>query len=292
VVAGFVLTAVVIAVVVYRGSPIAWFKGLDSVLGHNDSGHLAFLMGAWRREGWWYYFPAVLAMKSPLPLLGLALGGMALTIVTLARRLDWTRLMLVVWPLLWLGVAMTGSINIGIRHILPCYVFLFVFAGGAASVLAGRRGTRAVLAGLLIWHWASVPRLGPNYLAYFNELVGGPRNGMRYLVDSNLDWGQELIDLKKWMDRNGVGEILLNATWAPAPELYGINAITLADARPTPEAPAYLGIGATDQARYLFGEEARAHGMRAFLEDAQAVDTLGYSLVIYRVTQPLPPGYP
>ena len=96
---------------------------------------------------------------------------------------------------------MTQTINIGHRHLLPVYPFVLVIAGRIAALAFGPRARYAplrVAVGLLcLWQAVATARAFPHYLAYFNELVGGPKNGWKYLVDSNLDWGQELPGLRE-----------------------------------------------------------------------------------------------
>jgi hypothetical protein len=106
---------------------------------------------------------------------------------------------------------MTQNINIGHRHVLALYPFLFVAASRVATLAweARARWGRAALAVLVFWYAASVLRVHPNYLAYFNEAAGGPSQGWRWLVDSNVDWGQDLPGLKGYMDRSGIPRVTL-----------------------------------------------------------------------------------
>ena len=103
-------------------------------------------------------------------------------------------------PLLYFVFSMTSGINIGMRHILPVYPFLYV---GTAAWLATRANWRAgvcALAALVALQMAECARITPDYLAFFNELVGGPGRGPEYLVDSNIDWGQDVKKLGLWLD--------------------------------------------------------------------------------------------
>jgi hypothetical protein len=150
------------------------------------------------------YFPAVIAIKSTLPFLIfmlLAIGAMV------ARRFSRWReiLFLTIPPAIYLLVAMSSQMNIGVRHILPMYPFLYVLAAGATKTLIGvdRRWICAV-AGLLIWQAVSVVRVFPVYMAYGNELWGGPSSVHKYLSDSNVDWAQQLIATKKYLDARGI----------------------------------------------------------------------------------------
>jgi 4-amino-4-deoxy-L-arabinose transferase-like glycosyltransferase len=274
--------------VFYRGQ-IAWyFRGLGMVLEHNKSGHLAYLMGEWSTRGWWYYFPIAMAVKTPVPLLLLAIAGIAY----IARRLPGAQgiqgTMFVIAFGIWLAGAIASSVNIGIRHILPAYVFLFVFAGATVRSWAGNRAGRIALGGLLVWAVVSAVRTYPDYIAYFNEPAGGPAGGARYLVASNLDWGQELISLKRYMDEEGIQEIAIHTIGAPVPDIYGIKKVRIEDTAPAPDKPVYFAMGATYASRLLHIDPAAREETASFLSDSEEMTTLGHSLTVYRVTRPFP----
>ncbi|HEX2123236.1 MAG TPA: phospholipid carrier-dependent glycosyltransferase [Thermoanaerobaculia bacterium] len=162
--------------------------GFAQVRLHDRGGHTAFLLGETSRTGWWYYFPVVFFYKTPLPLLILFAWG------------AWHRraLELVLIALAIMVMAMTASLNIGLRHILPIYApVAIVAAHGAAEIW--RRGRdlfpRAALGALLAWMFAGVAVQHPDYLAWFNELAHP--NPARIAVDSNLDWGQDVLRLAR-----------------------------------------------------------------------------------------------
>ena len=151
-----------------------------------------------------YYFPAAFVVKSTLGfMLLLVLAGYAV----LSRKLEGRRKLtfLILPPVLYLVIAMFTGLNIGARHILPMYPFLAVLIGGAVvSLINARRVWMYVVVALLAWHAVSSIRSAPVYLAYSNEAWGGPSQTYRYLTDSNVDWGQQLISVKEYVDRNGI----------------------------------------------------------------------------------------
>jgi len=229
----------------HRLLPEAFLQGHAHVLKHSQL-RAAFLNGQYSVRGWWSFFPYAFLVKTQLSLLAI----LALAVIAAAMswrragRLQGTPLTVSVWrgfyrtcPLWALLVvywtfAVTSKLNIGHRHILPIYPPMFVLAGAAAGWLATptRRGiAMALLSVATIAYAAESLAAWPHYLAYFNQLVGGPRNGYRHLVDSSLDWGQDVPGLKDWLDRNG----LSNQTHTPVylayfgngnPTYYGINA--------------------------------------------------------------------
>jgi hypothetical protein len=182
-----------------------------------------FLLGRLSDRGFWYYFPVTFALKTPLALIALLL----LSLATRRQHPAPLRAELFLWTpvVLYFGLACTLGLNIGHRHLLPIYPFLFVIAGRCAAHAVVRVPAILSSAAVLLlagWYGASVWRVHPDYLAYFNELAGGPEGGYRYLVDSNLDWGQDLKGLKAWMDRNGVARVKLSYFGTGDPEYYGI----------------------------------------------------------------------
>ena len=166
--------------------------------------YTSYVLGKIYAHGVWFYFPIAFLIKSTIGFMALLL----LTLVAIAtRRLNRWRenLFLVVPPVFYLIVAFAVGMNIGVRHILPVYVFLAVLIGGGASALIqrNRKWARLVIA-LLLLHAFSSLRTFPVYLAYSNELWGGPSNTYKYLTDSNVDWAQQLKATKQYLDQRGV----------------------------------------------------------------------------------------
>jgi hypothetical protein len=127
------------------------------------------------------------------------------------------------------ATSLTSHLNIGHRHILPTYPVLFIAAGWLGRWLDPRRPVLAVcIASAVLWHAAESVRARPHYLAYFNAIAGGPQNGWRHLVDSSLDWGQDLPGLKRWLDANAHGERVFLAYFGTGDPAYeGIRATAL-----------------------------------------------------------------
>lgn len=164
-----------------------FFAGAQAVAEHSRAGHPAVLLGHYTDRGWWSYFPLVLFYKTPLPFLLLALVG---TVLMLRRG---HREALAPWAMLL--PAMTSSINIGVRHILPIYPLLAIAAAFAVSELwQQHRRARVPIAALLAWLFIGTALAHPDYLAWFNETAG--RHPERVALDSNLDWGQDLLRLR------------------------------------------------------------------------------------------------
>ena len=275
-----------------RGSgilPEAWVWGFLHFLVHTE-GRPAFLFGQYSESGWWWYFPATFLLKTPLPLLlCFAAGTLTARRTSADRRVEG----LVFLPLLlFFALSMTQTINIGHRHLLPVYPFVLVIAGRIAALAFGPRARYAPLrvgVGLLcLWQAGATARSFPHYLAYFNELVGGPKNGWKYLVDSNLDWGQELPGLRKWMARRGVARVKLAYFGTADVEYYDVAADRLPGYQPPPPSASVRDVRPGDvvvvSATLLQGlyvdEPTRALMER--LKKLPPVTVIGHSLFVYR----------
>jgi 4-amino-4-deoxy-L-arabinose transferase-like glycosyltransferase len=180
--------------------PAAWWnfaEGIMALKAHNDTGHLSFLLGDAKLGGWWYFYLVALAVKTPLPLLLSGVVGLCLLARDGLREASTWRMAPVVLFVTLLGFASLFSrINIGIRHVLILYPFL---ALGGAYALAGAarawpRAGSAVAALLVAWQVGALAMVYPDYLPYFNETVSHPEH---VLVDSDLDWGQDLRRLER-----------------------------------------------------------------------------------------------
>ena len=166
--------------------------------------YTSYVLGKIYAHGVWFYFPIAFLIKSTIGFMALLLLA-AIAIAT--RRLNYWReiLFLVVPPVFYLGVALVVGMNIGVRHILPVYVFLSVLIAGAAwSLIRHNRKWSYLVVALLLIHAVSSLRTFPTYLAYANEFWGGPSNTYKYLTDSNVDWAQQLKATKQYLDQRGV----------------------------------------------------------------------------------------
>lgn len=161
---------------------------------------VAYLCGRYSNAGWWYYFPAAIAFKTPIPTL-------ILLIVGLSRCVSKESALFLLMPVsALLGLAMISSVNIGLRHVLPIYPFLFLIAGKGVSFLFSKgRSARMVLVLLGGAYLSQAILIPPHHLSYFNCAVGGPENGRNFLIDSNLDWGQNDHFLRRFLQKQPPG---------------------------------------------------------------------------------------
>jgi 4-amino-4-deoxy-L-arabinose transferase-like glycosyltransferase len=186
--------------------------------------YTSYVLGKVYAHGVWFYFPVAFLIKSTIGVLALFLLSVG---VIAARRLNRRReiLFLVVPVNFYLLVALTVGMNIGVRHILVVYVFLYVLIGGASWALIRQSRKWAYAVGVfLLVHAASSMLAFPNYLPYANELWGGPSQTYKYLTDSNADWGQQLKSVKQYLDQREVKEcwFVYFAAGVVEPSYYGI----------------------------------------------------------------------
>jgi tetratricopeptide (TPR) repeat protein len=164
----------------------------------------SYLLGTIYPHPVWFYFPIAILIKSSLTFLVL-LGVTVWAIVTGRLRARREILYMGVPAAVYMAFAMAGGMNIGVRHVLPVYIFLSVAIAGAAWKLIqrDRRWLYPVVA-LLVFQAASVLHAFPAYMSYANEAVGGPSNVHNLLSDSSSDWGQQMKSVKRYLAANGI----------------------------------------------------------------------------------------
>ncbi len=240
-----------------------YFRGLKTVK-EQAGEHRAYLLGRADAtgKGWWYYFPVAIATKTPIAELVILLGMLVLLALPHIRdRLAWPRadaycLLLPAGLYFFASLGILGiSLNLGIRHILPIYPFLYVLAGGWAALRIPVRVLAPALAVLGVFQLTSILFAYPDFLAYFNEAAGGPGNGYRILADSNYDWGQDLGVLARLQRRDArFNNLAFSYFGTTPPEAYGISYRPLAGFGLMHKAPrpdfstgaGYLAISATE----------------------------------------------
>lgn len=205
--------------------PRRMVMGFDTQKYEADLPDAAYMLGEQYSEARWSYYPLVLACKMPLATWAIIL----LTIWTLFRR----RLAADEWPLIItiatyiLGMIILADINLGLRYILPILPPLFILVGRVIpNATSFRDGVRAgswvgwlLLAVLAVESLAVAPR----FLTFFNAACGGAWRAQFILNDSNIGWGQELLDLRDWMKRDNVKRIGLAYFGRVDPRVYGIE---------------------------------------------------------------------
>jgi hypothetical protein len=252
-----------------------------------------FVLGKVHAHGVWWYFPLVIAVKTTLALLALV----ALTLFAIATgklRKGRELVYLLVPATFYLMVAIAAGMDIGARHILPMDVLLFVLAGGGVAALAAQgQNWKWLTLGLLAAHAVSSLSVFPNYIAYANEAWGGPNNVHNLFSDANVDWAQQLIQVKAWQDRHPGEECWFAYFAYPEinPETYGITCHHLPNADSgwlggadpiTPTVTGSVLISAGD----LSGCEAPTGRVNPYVpfQSMKPAETIDYGVFVYRGT--------
>ncbi len=278
---------------------------------HVFRGNCSYLLGETYLGGKLAYFPVTFALKTPLPF-------MLLLFVTafwgMWRRPHrwWRELLLASLPVTYALISLFNEINLGYRHLLPILPFAYLSIARLARPPkraqagpeggGGWRGRKvsikvsiwgAALALLLLWQAVGTLRVWPFHLTYFNEIVGGPRNGWRYLSDSNVDWGQGLKALDDYLERQEIPDPKLSSfTHFIRPALYGIDATPLppmTDAPPVlparfnPSPGTYILSASTLRGMQLVDIE-----MYNWFWHREPEDVVANAMLVYRVPTPDP----
>jgi len=259
-----------------------YYEGIEFQVDKSRVGQAVFLMGQHSDHGWWYFYPLVFLIKTPIAVTVLFVSAIAMMIAR-KRQLEFDFLFLLAPVVLTILFFTASGGAIGVRYLLPVYPFIFVIVG---SLCAQGAGIRLYAYFLTVWCVAAVLHVSPHYLAYINEAAGGPANGYKYLVDSNLDWGQDLTGLKRFMDINGIKRISLSYFGADSPQRYGINYDWLPSHylyNPEPEKrfsilpDQLVAISVTNlQGVYLDSKEEYV-----WLRSYEPVAKIGYSIFVY-----------
>ena len=209
--------------------PYEYISGFDSQLAISAGHHpfyASYLMGEHSLTGWWYYYIIAFIIKNPLSLLMMLMLTIFVWVKGKTDRPDLETSLCIWIPIIGFFVYFSffTHIQIGIRFLLPVFPLLFLAAGYLFHTpLMKGKGARVVMGVVAVGYLISAIYIFPNYLSYFNLASGGPSHGHHWLIDSNLDWGQDLPGLKEYMERNGIEKIKLGYFGRVDPGIYGIN---------------------------------------------------------------------
>lgn len=201
------------------------FSGI--IIQLSRGGTPAYLFGHISQTGWWYYLPVAFIIKTPIAIL------VILAILIIKSRISNYKkyYILVLFPVVLFLASLLGHIDIGLRYLLPIYPFIFLAMSSiATNLLLKKLYFKIIFALLCLWYLVSFTTITPHQLTYFNEFVGGPKNGAKFLVDSNIDWGQDLKRLKTYLTKNNISTpIYLSYFGTADPSYYQINSQKITD---------------------------------------------------------------
>jgi hypothetical protein len=248
--------------------------GVRDLYRHNALGIDSYLLGQWSQSGWWYFFPVVLAVKTPIGLLLLAMCGWA-AVVGRFRKASWQQVLTAIFPMVIVLVCILGRIDLGVRHILPVYPLLAILAGHAVTVLFRHSRPAAAAATLLIvWVVVDSWRAHPDYMAHFNEFGGSHPEAI--LCESDLDWGQDLHRLQQRLKARDIqefsiayfGTALLHKAGLPHYELLS----------PTEPSRGYVAVSL-----HHLNIDYKKNGSFAWLKSYTPVERIGKSIDLFYI---------
>jgi 4-amino-4-deoxy-L-arabinose transferase-like glycosyltransferase len=268
------LAAVVVIGLLYHGELYRYRDLVRLSLDHARGGQLAYLFGSTFKHGRWYFYPAVAVVKTPVGVFLL----MAVAVVAILRRkgLAADSRVVPITAAVYAASVVLSPIDLGIRVLLPLYPLLYIFL--------------ALNLPLLQWRWLVVAPLAlviaeslmvyPNYLAFFNAFVGGPAQGPRFLLDSNIDWGQDTKKLKEYMQVHDMPAVCTAYFGMAYPAYYGIAEIPwvgYVNADNVKELNCVLAVSVT----WLYGGPAIAGPTWGWLRSQPPTARVGYSIYVY-----------
>jgi 4-amino-4-deoxy-L-arabinose transferase-like glycosyltransferase len=263
------------------------FDGVRAVAQHNAEGHASYLLGEVKNTGWWYFFPLLLLVKLPIAVLVLLAAGLFSVILRRGRgRISRAAQG---WPL-WIALALPGSIlavaipsriNLGTRHIMPMFPFLAVIAAaGLIALLQWRRSApwpRWAAAAMVAYLCISSMAAHPDYLAYFNAFAGSRPE--RIVVDSELDWGQDVKRLAKRLNELNANTVAFTAPYRSEPAEMGMPRMTQSDYRKP--APGWNAVAVSEWKLYRMGLRFSKPGEHTWPDFYTPKERVGKTILLY-----------
>ncbi len=261
-----------------------YLVGIGSVAMRVSPGSAPFVLGNVSNSAWLYFFPLSFLFKEPIPTILGSLLALWFVIYTLLRRRGdiIPALFLAVPAVLYSLSVVLSKFNLGIRHILPSFPFLYILIGGATAFLCSRfRRTSWVIVPLISWLVLGTLFSFPNYLAYFNEIQ--PLAGLKkydIFIDSNLEWGQNLIRLSNFVEKHGIEKIKVSAWFGDAPtKVYVPQALDWGNG--FDGSIEWYAVGASGF-QLTKGQKGDPF---LFLRGREPIETVGDGILVYRIAK-------
>jgi 4-amino-4-deoxy-L-arabinose transferase-like glycosyltransferase len=241
-----------------------------------------YLLGTFSTTGWWYYYPVAFLLKTTIPALVLIL--LAVAAAVFLRRPPGA---MVLFIALFAAASIASSLALGLRYVLPIYPFVYVSAACTIAKTAEKRREKnvwisAVLL-LLVWHAGESVATYPNYIGYFSELIGSRDNADLYLIDSNLDWGQDLKRLAHWVDDQHISSVNIDYFGGGDIHYYlGDRAVPLDGPDPRRHRPGYFAVSKHFyRASFFYRQYGLDYGQ--YFAGATKVATINGSIDVWRI---------
>jgi Dolichyl-phosphate-mannose-protein mannosyltransferase len=276
--------------------PANYVKGLDIQKYEFELGKWSYLNGEHKLGGWYHYYLYALTIKTPLGTLALGLVAISLWVASRRHRLPWRDELSLLVPALavLLLVSSQTGFNRYVRYVLPALPFLFIAVSRVGKSLDRETPVMATLiVVLLITTVVGSMRVFPHSMSYFNAIVGGPLKGPAHLLDANVDWGQDLLYLKQWIENHpSARPFHLQYFGFLAPEVVGVHAQpvprgpsnnrSVSDVQATGPQPGWYAVSVNDVFGYRHYNYQRDEYL--YFQKFVPIDMLGYSIYIYHLS--------
>ncbi|MFH1789149.1 MAG: glycosyltransferase family 39 protein, partial [Candidatus Altiarchaeota archaeon] len=264
--------------------PQYYSKALDLVFSiGSEATHPNFLMGQHKSGVWWYLPLVAFMVKTPMPFI--LFFGLSLLFFFLGLRRNFRvdELFLLV-PLFTVVFFFSFVSNkaLALRYILSAFPFIIIFSSSIVNHALERRFLGKIVALLSVWYVLSAAGIAPHYIAYFNELVGGPMNGHKYLADSNLDWGQDNWLLDDYVAERNLSGYKASLFFRSGPYYkspYGVVAGIPCE----PENGTFIASASALAGVFASGTPHEFNCL-AWLRQYEPSDNIGYSIFVYNIT--------
>lgn len=291
-----------------------YMLGVSMVFMRVAGGNTTYFLGEVSNQAWWYYFPVVWLLKEPSVILIFIATSLLFGLKHFLRNLkklprvteeNFEEIAMLLFIIFYWFISVTGNLNIGVRHVLPTFPFIYLLIAGqmkrwlsvAPEVGSGQvtphvirfvrlytknAGKIIFILVMLLWYFGSFAGIYPYYIAYFNEFAGGPANGYKYVVDSNLDWGQDLRRLKKFVENppsgGNIDHIKVDYFGGGDVKYYLGDKVEIWHAD-NGETTGWLAVSAT------FMQTSRAYpwASYAWLDKYTPVKKIGWSIFVYNI---------
>lgn len=253
--------------------PVNFVRGVDRVKWEYEKKKVSYLRGERRMGGWWYYYLYAIGVKTPVGTLALFAISLATMFIYRPRPIRDELFLLAIPAIVVATVSSQTGFNHHLRYVLPAFPFLYIWIGRLGQFVAHRKPLGILVLAACVTAAAGSLRVFPHSLSYFNVLAGGPTNGHAHLAYSNIDWGQDLLYLKRWLDAHEeTAEVHAKLSSFVEPSLFGLRTLPF----PNTVSAGWYAIGVNQ----LCMDETLA----SFLK-LRPVAMAGYSIYIYHLNE-------
>ena len=257
--------------------PANYLLGIDVQKKDFELGQDSYFFGEWSKEGWYFYYLVGLFIKEPLGFWVLFAMACSFVVFSRAYRTNTVTEVLLIVPalLILLLISTQAKLNHHLRYAIPILPFLFIFTCRLGQYTEKRIFVPVLSCLLVAWCLLSSLYFYPHSQAYFNTLIGHTKNAPKYLLGSNIEWGQDLFYLEQWCKKNSEVldiQVAYSGVYPLEHTTIPVSGIPLAN---DPQ-PGWFALSVNN----LYDREKR---YRYFL-NYEPVAMAGYSIYIYHVT--------